>query len=364
MLESGFPSRPDSVRSAPGVGENARGTGGKSQDAVRTSSEKSQDPNEHRGRSRVRVRSVRAERLTRRVLSRNGELVALQPKAFDMLLRLVERRDVVLTKDELLRELWPGTFVDEANLSQNTFVLRKALGQEGGDGYIKTVPKRGYRFVADVREAGGAADPAGPTADIERPTPSPSARLTPRKRRQTPGFAIAGLLLCACATFGYVRLGRERAKAPASPRSLAVLPFNHLGPRLGDDTRRRVVRRPDHPVEQSRAADRAAHQCGAQIRGAGTDTVAAGRELRTDAVLEGSLQRDGDRLRVTVRLINVVDGAPIGPGPLTSGSTTCSKCRMRLRGMSCGRSPSGSDRAIASCSPGMTPGTLTPTSCI
>jgi len=253
---------------------------------------------------------------SRRALSRGGEPVALQPKALDMLLCLVERRDVVLTKDELLRDLWPDTFVDEANLSQNIYVLRKALGQEGGDGYIKTVPKRGYRFVADVREAGGAADPARPTADdIERSTPSPSARLTPPKRRKTLGFAIAGLLLCTCATFGYVRLGRERAKPSASPRSIAVLPFNHLSPRAGDEylgvglcdvlvtklsSLGQLIVRPTSAVLKYEAP--------------GTDTVAAGRELRTDAVLEGSLQRDGDRLRVTVRLINVADGASIWAG--------------------------------------------------
>src|SRR5262245_34372406 len=80
---------------------------------------------------------------SRRVLLRDGEPVALQPKALDMLLRLVERRDMVVTKDELLHDLWPDTFVDEANLSQNVYVLRKALGQEAGDAYIRTLPKRG-----------------------------------------------------------------------------------------------------------------------------------------------------------------------------------------------------------------------------
>jgi len=88
-----------------------------------------------------------------RLLSRDGRPVPLQPKALDTLLLLVERWDEVLTKDELLQQLWPDSFVEEADLSQNIYVLRKALGQaEGGDELIRTVPKRGYRFVADVRE--------------------------------------------------------------------------------------------------------------------------------------------------------------------------------------------------------------------
>lgn len=236
---------------------------------------------------------------SRRILLRDGEAVALQPKAFDMLLRLVERRDVVLTKDELLRELWPDTFVDEANLSQNIYVLRKALGQEGSEAYIKTVPKRGYRFVADVREVVGAAD-------------SPPETSMSAGRRKALAMAIAGLLLCAFASFGYFRFIRERAKPPAAPRTIAVLPFRHLGPQAGDEylgvglcdvlvtklsNLRHLIVRPTSAVLKYDAP--------------GTDTVSAGRELRTDAVLEGSLQRDGDRLRVTARLINVADGAPI-----------------------------------------------------
>src|SRR6185369_10785180 len=89
----------------------------------------------------------------------DGEIVPLQPKAFDTLLLLIERRGEVLTKDELLRQLWPDSFVEESNLSQNIYVLRKALAQTpGGDELIKTVPKRGYRFVGDVREVSDNAE--------------------------------------------------------------------------------------------------------------------------------------------------------------------------------------------------------------
>src|SRR5256884_5515367 len=88
-----------------------------------------------------------------RLLLRGDEVVPLTPKAFEMLLVLVESSGHVLTKDELMKRVWPDTIVEEANLSHNIYKLREALG-EGLDGqkYIETVPRRGYRFVARVSE--------------------------------------------------------------------------------------------------------------------------------------------------------------------------------------------------------------------
>ena len=87
-----------------------------------------------------------------RLLLRDGEIVSLTPKAFDLLLALVEHHGHLLEKEELLKLVWPDTFVEEANLSWNVSHVRKAL-EENGDGqrFIETVPKRGYRFVANVR---------------------------------------------------------------------------------------------------------------------------------------------------------------------------------------------------------------------
>src|SRR5438034_9269903 len=90
----------------------------------------------------------RIDTLNRRLL-RDSEVVPLKAKAVDTLLLLIENRGDVVEKDELMQRLWPDSFVEDANLTQNIYTLRKALG---GD-YIQTVPRRGYRFVADVREA-------------------------------------------------------------------------------------------------------------------------------------------------------------------------------------------------------------------
>src|SRR5438445_3947196 len=87
-----------------------------------------------------------------RLLARHGQRVHLSPKAFDTLVALVENQGRLLEKDELLRRIWPDTVVEEGNLSVTIFSLRKALGDgNGSEQFIATVPKRGYRFVADVR---------------------------------------------------------------------------------------------------------------------------------------------------------------------------------------------------------------------
>src|SRR5690242_20225558 len=82
-----------------------------------------------------------------RVLLFNGQPVALPPKAFDTLVLLVRNPGRALGKEEMMRQLWPDTFVEEANLAQHISLLRKVLGESRGEArYIETVPKRGYRF--------------------------------------------------------------------------------------------------------------------------------------------------------------------------------------------------------------------------
>src|SRR5262249_32238841 len=109
-----------------------------------------------------------------RLLLREGEAVPLTPKAFETLLLLVESAGHTVEKDELMRRLWPDTFVEEANLANNISLLRKAL-DEGPNGheYIKTVPRRGYRFVGDVKTiaVGGAAASA---SELRRTSSLPS----------------------------------------------------------------------------------------------------------------------------------------------------------------------------------------------
>ena len=90
--------------------------------------------------------------VSKRVLMRVGETISLPPKAIEILIVLVVRAGELVEKDELLRAVWPDTFVEESNLTQNIFTLRRALGDERVSArYIETVARRGYRFIARVR---------------------------------------------------------------------------------------------------------------------------------------------------------------------------------------------------------------------
>src|SRR5215510_9292224 len=168
-----------------------------------------------------------------RLLLRDGEAVPLTPKAFDLLLALVERHGHLLEKEELLKKVWPDTFVEEANLASNISQLRKALGDgENGYRYIETMPKRGYRFVAGVKEV--SVDPAGPIikglpelqniAEAKEPVANgsavaaaytpPSAQRRLSKLNQRSLLALAILIVAGAGIALYKFLGLNRPIAP------------------------------------------------------------------------------------------------------------------------------------------------------
>src|SRR3954464_9159686 len=190
----------------------------------------------------------------RRRLLRNHEQVPLTPKAFSILLILLERRGGVVEKEELIQAVWPDTFVTEANLTQNISSLRKALGERANDHrYVVTVPGRGYSFVADVleipREATGeftipvaavpadppppsvpavSALPAAPTSTLAVPAPVPApavpAPAPPRGRRR---FLAAGLVLgflLALGVTGLFLFYKDRKNLPDKTAALPALP--------------------------------------------------------------------------------------------------------------------------------------------
>ena len=109
--------------------------------------------------------------LEQRVLFRAGDSVPLTPNAFDTLAVLVERQGKVVNKTELLKLVWPDTFVEENNLTQNISALRRTLGDEG---YIETIPRRGYRFLMGVKDI--TASEAGQVEPQPEPTAPSSHR--------------------------------------------------------------------------------------------------------------------------------------------------------------------------------------------
>ncbi len=137
-----------------------------------------------------------------RVIERDGHPLPLTPKAYEVLLALVENQGHIVEKEDLMRRVWPGTFVEDSNLGFNISVLRKLLGEGNGNGngrYIETVPKRGYRFVAEVVEVPEkelpGTEPTGRDGDEKMQamgTPGPVARLGLRGRFAQRWKLIAG----------------------------------------------------------------------------------------------------------------------------------------------------------------------------
>jgi DNA-binding winged helix-turn-helix (wHTH) protein len=204
----------------------------------------------------------------RRVLYRGEDRVSLTPKAVETLLLLVENHGQMVDKDELMRRIWPDTFVEESSLARNISALRKVLGEgEEGREFIETIPKRGYRFIAAVEEVAeiptAASVGAGPSVESEgKMAPANGARAeaghidsvlgdaadlaTPLKqggagtatavpapsrssRTAVPGFtALAALLILATLTYFIKRYFAPRANPPPAKVMLAVLPFRNF----------------------------------------------------------------------------------------------------------------------------------------
>jgi TolB-like protein/Tfp pilus assembly protein PilF len=198
-----------------------------------------------------------------RLLLKDGKPVAVTPKVFDTLLVFVQHHDRLLSKDELIKLIWHGGIVEEGNLTQNIFVLRKVMGESPNDHrYLVTVPMQGYRFVAKVREVYDESAQA------------------PTQRRGAGGAHV--------------------------PLTLAVLPFTLLNPPSGAhfggvgiaDTLitnltklKQLAVRPTNAILRYTDAPR--------------DLPAVGRELGVEAVLDGTIQHLGERVRVNVQLVRV-----------------------------------------------------------
>lgn len=269
--------------------------------------------------------------LSERSLSRDGEPVQLTPKAFDTLVVLVTRSGHLVEKDELLKEVWPDTFVEEATLAQNIFTLRRVLGREGGQ-YIETVPKRGYRFVGDVEEVTDAR--VGVLMrrqtssrllieeeyeeEPERRAVGGSRRLRlptlPRGRRLAAVAALAALFAAGGAWLAHQwRVeSAKRAAAISSVHKVAVLPFRPLGADSGDDLL--GLGMADAVILKLSKMERlTVLPTSTVIKFAGRDgdQLAAGRELGADAMLTGTVQRSGERVRVIVQLVGLAEGRTI-----------------------------------------------------
>ena len=283
-------------------------------------------------------------------LLRDGQTVALTPKTFDLLVFLVSHQGRLVTKDQILAAVWPESFVEEGNLAVSVSALRKALGERPGEKqFIDTVPKKGYRFTAPVKEvessvglepvngARSSTDQSGLTpvqeqrgkAELSRdeatgiktehpsdgnspPAVSEPERHPPLETAKAPAshtrqVVVAAILIVAAITaFVVLYRARHAATTPAPPRRLAVLPFQNLahdpsidflGFSLADAIINRLAYVNALTIRPSYAVQK--------YRGETPDIQQVARSLSVDTLLTGSFIREGDNLRVSYQLVDV-----------------------------------------------------------
>lgn len=231
------------------------------------------------------------------LLAEGAKKIPLTPKAFQTLLVLVESQGRIVSKDELLRKVWPDAFVEEATLAQNVFTLRKQLCDDREDTlYIETVPKQGYRFVAKVRQINGASPPPV----TERPTSVPHKIFY--------GIVLGCLLAGILAGSYWTRLRMPPGSPPNQSRSnlrtLAVLPFRELSEGAAEESW--GIGMTDAIITRLTTLQNLAVRPTASVlkyRTSSIDPMRAAQELGVESVLDGTYQRVGDTMRVSVQLI-------------------------------------------------------------
>ena len=256
-------------------------------------------------------------------------MVPLTPKVFDTLLFFVRHRGTVLEKEELMAALWPDAFVEENNLTQSVSSLRRALGEARGENrYIVTVPGHGYRFAAEVTTIasadGGplAAEEIAPVKeDDEAEVSLPGATAAAGSRVGRRMSVVQLVLLVGLAAVVLVIAGhylwRGSAPSPSTRqvRTIAVLPFKPLVPE-GRDEALELGMADTLVARLSNIRQVVVSPISSVRRYAGLEQspLVAGRELGVDAVLDGTIQKSGDRVRVTARLTSVGDGGALWTG--------------------------------------------------
>ena len=312
--------------------------------------------------------------VSERLLSREGERISLSEKAFDTLCALVKRGNHLVGKDDLLTEVWADAIVEENNLDKNISILRQVLGERAGKGkFIETVRGHGFRFVPEVREiveeekgsrgeeekrrkgegelsepsaaAGGFADLGFEIADLGFQNEDQKSKTEDRKPNEKPktedqiaindeqqltdgirnpksqipnpkwlvGLAVLIILGLGTAGFYFWR----NSKSPLSDeqiKTVAVLPFKSL-----------VAEKRDEALELGMADTLISKLSGEEItvrplsairryNSVEQDSLIAGRELNVEAVLDGTIQTSGDRIRISAKLLRTGDGKQLWTG--------------------------------------------------
>jgi len=253
-----------------------------------------------------------------RLLLCGDEPVHLQARAFDTLLMLVQNSRHLVQKEDLLKTVWTDSFVEENNLTQNIYALRKALNRANGKNYIETIPRRGYRFTAEVREV---FEETGQTLIENRSVLR--VKLEEQIEEETAmGYfnfsrkSLAAVLIILFATVGFsvwrMTTGNTKKKAvivPTEIKTLSVLPFQIENPTNADEYLDLVIA--DDLSRELRQNDSFKLRFvtpGSKVLENNSDAQTLGRLLKTDAVLTGILRRNGNFYEAETKLLKTDDG--------------------------------------------------------
>ncbi|HEY7641551.1 MAG TPA: winged helix-turn-helix domain-containing protein [Steroidobacteraceae bacterium] len=243
----------------------------------------------------------RLDVVRRQLLDPDGAAVPLMPKATETLVYLVAHAGQTVSKEDLLRAVWPNVVVEENNLTQNISALRRAFGEKLGEHrFIVTIPGQGYRFVAPVsKESAPAAVPVAAPA---------------RKRRALLG-GIAILVAALAVAIAWLLPALRGPAIPAQPQTVAILPFapvvaseRNEALELGmADSLIMELSRSTHLIVRPLNATR-------RFVALDQDPLEAGRQLAVDAIVDGTMQVVDGRVRASARLLRVADGRQLWAG--------------------------------------------------
>jgi len=263
----------------------------------------------------------------KRLLLKEGQTVPLPAKAFDTLLLLLKNRGQVVERADLMARLWPDTFVEEINLNVHISALRKALGENPTEHrYIVTIPRRGYSFVAQVSmiENGDNATSTLPESSLMDDTLSPSVSISEdrsmivdqaqgnlsRWSRRAILYSSLLILIASALIYFWTSSTPKDPGAGPSTKTIAVLPFKQLssdeeyfGVGIADALITKLSNIKSLTVRPTSAVLR--------YNTEEADSLRAGRELKVEVVLEGKIQREGERIRVTVQMLRASDGESV-----------------------------------------------------
>lgn len=254
-------------------------------------------------------------------LWRDDSLVPLPPKALEMLLLLVQQREIIVSREELLETIWRDSFVEEGNINYTVSLLRKTLDKDDRGRFIQTVPKRGYRFVANVLEvpANGHAENSVQNVEVAIPT----EQLKPKIRWHFIGIVLLAVIFVTgfvtWRRFGDGKKVSTTAVANRNIRTVAVLPLKTLAE--DDGSKSLSLGLTDSLISRLGSLNRFAVRPLSSVRGyaeADQDPLKFGETLKVDVILEGTLQQTDNQLRANVRLWDLRDGAQLWQGSFDS----------------------------------------------